>query len=85
MYGIRDVLQAGQDFLAQPQLTVEGDGTAVDGSVCQGSHTYATTGHSHVVVLEFLCGTEILAHGFKGSRTDGSVAKGQRTYCNWSE
>lgn len=75
VYGVGDVLQTGYDLGTQPQLFVERQAAAVDGSIGQRGHTHPAAGNAHMVVLELLRGAEILAHGFECGRTYGAVAQ----------
>ena len=75
VHGVGDFAQSGDDLGTQPQLLVERQSAAAHGGIGQRGHAHAAAGYGDVVVLELPGGTEVLAHGFEGRRTDRAVAQ----------
>ena len=83
--GVGNVAQAGNDLGPKPQLLVERQSAAADGSVGQRGHAHAAAGHGNVVLLELFGGAKVLAHRLKRGGTDRAVAQRDGAEFVWCE
>ena len=75
VHSVGNIFQPGNNLGTQPQLLVERQTATTYSGVGQRSHTDTALCHAHVVVLQLLSGTELVAHRLESRRADCAIAQ----------